>query len=219
MQIYLYCSYTNARRGFFLTRLEGDGLIKADLSSTADPGERLADRFLSYDIFRVLWMEYPEEGRTLFPSPIGGFLGLRGIKGHFSQRDGVINMVLLAGREELETLENTASFILSDLDSFTRRICACLSVGGPWGYQADGSGLSSLIEEAGHTSGTLPPGAQPRKEARSVRDLLRFAVCTSTWEQAAEQLGGGLIWHLQPRQALDREEFTRLYPLCRAFLE
>lgn len=179
----------------------------------------MADRFLSYDIFRVLWMEYPAEGRILFPSPIGGLLGLRGLKGHFSQRDGVVNMVLLAGREELETLENTAAFILSDLDVFSLRLCACLSVGGPWGYQADGAALASLIEEAGRTSGMLPSGAQPRKEARSVRDLLRFAVCTGTWEQAAEQLGGGLIWRLQPRQVLDKEEFARLYPLCRVFPE
>ena len=219
MELYLYCSDTNAQRGFFLTRLEGDGLVKADLSAAAAPGEQLADRFLSYDVFRALWMEYPAEDRALFPTPAGGLLGLRGLRGQFSQRDGVINLVLLAGEEELEKLENTAAFLMSDLNGFSKRLCACLSVGGPWGYQADGCALTRLLEEAGRASGTLPPGARPRQEARSKRDLLRLAVYTGAWERAAEQLGGGLLWRLPPRQALDREKFARLYPSCGAFLE
>lgn len=219
MEVYLYCSYTHAQKGFFLTRLEGTGLVKADLSAAVSPGERLADNFLSYDVFRALWMEYPAEERMLFPGSAGGLLGLRGLRGQFSQRSGVVNMVLLAGAGELERLEHTAAFLLSDLDSFSRRLCACLSVGGPWGYQADGEALKRLLEEAGRASGTLPPGARPRKEVRSKRDLLRLAVYTGTWERAAEQLGGGLLWRLPPRQALDREKFARLYPSCGAFLE
>ena len=121
--------------------------------------------------------------------------------------------------EELEKLENTAAFLMSDLNGFSKRLCACLSVGGPWGYQADGGALTRLLEEAGRASGTLPPGARPRQEARSKRDLLRLAVYTGAWERAAEQLGGGLLWRLPPRQALDREKFARLYPSCGAFLE
>lgn len=219
MEVYLYCSYTNAQRGFFLTRLEGDGLVRADLSAAVSPGEQLADRFLSYDVFRALWMEYPAEDRALFPAPAGSLLGLRGLRGRFSQRDGVINLVLLAGAEGLDRLENTAASLMSDLDGFSRQLCACLSVGGPWGYQADGGALTRLLEEAGRASGTLPPGARPRQEARSRRDLLRLAVYTGAWSQAAEQLGGGLLWRLPPRQALDREKFSSLYPSCRAFLE
>lgn len=219
MELYLYCSYANAKRGFFLTRLEENGLVSADLSAAASPGEQLADSFLSYDVFRALWMEYPAESRALFPSPAGGLLGLRGLRGQFSQRNGVVNLVLLADAEELEKLENMAAFLMSDLDSFSQRLCACLSIGGPWGYQADSEALTHLLEETGRASGTLPPGARPRQEIRSKRDLLRLAVYTGAWDRAAEQLGGGLLWRLPPRQALNQEEFARLYPHCRAFLE
>lgn len=219
MELYLYCSYTNAQRGFFLTRLKGNGLVSADLSAAVSPGEQLADSFLSHDVFRVLWMEYPAESRALFPSSAGALLGLRGLRGQFSQRNGVVNLVLLAGVEELEKLENTAAFLMSDLDSFSQRLCACLSIGGLWGYQADGEAVTRLLEEAGRVSGTLPPGARPRQEIRSKRDLLRLAVYTGTWNRAAEQLGGSLLWRLPPRQALSQEEFARLYPYCGAFLE
>lgn len=218
MELYLYCSYTNAQRGFVLTRLAEGGLEGADLSALSGPGERLADGFLSYDAFRVLWLEHAPRG-WLLPRAEGGILGLRGLRGRFSQRDGVVNLVLLAGGEELDALDNAASGILSDLDGFSRRLCACLSVGGRWGYQADAAALQGLLAGLRSTPGPLPPGARPRQAARSARDLLRLAVCTGPWERSAERLGGGLLWRARPRQALSREDFGRLYPSCGAFIE
>ncbi|MFR3035503.1 MAG: hypothetical protein ACLTMW_06200, partial [Blautia hydrogenotrophica] len=44
------------------------------------------------------------------------------------------------------------------------------------------------------------------------RDLFRFAVCTSTWEEAAGYFQPPWLWKKPPKGVIDRELFEKLFP-------
>lgn len=210
MKIYLYCSYTHSKRGFVLSQLIGNDLAAVSLSAAEDPGEILVNHFFTYDTFRVLWQEYPEEkSLPILPKTGGAMFGIRGLQGPLEDRTAIVNFAILADKEETESLDRIAAGILRNPEDFALGICRCLSIGGPCGYQADGEALKELLKviQENHTH---------RQEdakipiARSVRDMLKLAVYIGSWEQAAENLHPRWIWKICPKQALSQEAFAQL---------
>lgn len=215
MKLYLYCSYTHSRRGFVMTRLEGDALTACSLSDAEDPGEQMVYRFFSYDTFRVLWQGIPENTAIpVLPGVKYGFFGIRGLRGRISDRDGVVNIAILAERNELAQLDRIAEGILSDPQGFGFALSRCLSVGGLHSYQAEGNRIWELLETV--QTQKIPQRMEPVLAGRlsrcySIRDLLWLAVYVGAWEQAAEYLMPRWIWKLRPKQAISQEEFAGLW--------
>ncbi len=214
MEVYLYCSYANSRRGFVMTRLEERELAPAGLAEATGAGQQMVYRFFTYDVFRALWLEFPESGRLpLLPQADGGMFGIRGLRGEISQRTGVINFALLADRQELERLERMAAGILADPEGFALALCGCLSVGGTCGYQADGQKVWELLEQV--AAQPVPAALREYLDRQSQRvytsrDLLRLAVYTGQWEQAVECLHPKWLWSSRPKQALTQQEAAEL---------
>ena len=206
MKIFLYCSYTNSKRGFCLTCLEGDRLVSKLLYDSQDTGEQMVDRFFAYDNFRILWQEFPaNEQIPIVFRPAGGIFGVRGLKGKISDRDGVVNFALLAGAEETGQLQAAAEKILKDLSGFSASLFRCLTIGGSCGYQAEGDTLRTLFENLWEEGPS--PAEESRRVVRTSRDLLRFAVYIGDWEQASAHLVPGWLWKICPKQAVSEAEF------------
>lgn len=210
MKIYLYCSYTHSKRGFVLSQLIGNDLVAVNLSDAEDPGEVLVNHFFNYDMFRVLWLGYPEENSLpILPKAGGAMFGIRGLQGPLDDRTGSINFALLANKEDMESLNRIATGILENPEGFAMGICRCLSIGGPCGYKADGEALKELMKviQENHThqqeNSKIPI-------VRSVRDMLKLAVYIGSWERAAEYLHPNWIWKICPKHALSQEEFAQL---------
>ena len=212
MKLYLYCSYTHSKRGFVLTRLDGDELIPISLLGAKNVGERILDRFFSYDGFDILWQEYSEGSLPLFPSVVGGVFGIRSLKGKISDRDGVINVAFQAEKHETDKLGKLAIGILADPEGFAQTLCSCLSIGGICGYRADAQQICGLLETLPmeNLSEALQQMPIVRSKPHSVRDQLRFAVYAGTWEQVAEGMSLHWIWRSRPRQVISRETFIAL---------
>lgn len=220
MDIYFYCSYENSKRGFYLTRLEGDKLVPENLSGRKDRCGQLVDRFFTYDDFRILWREIPENNAIpLFPTAERGMFGIRGLQGMMSGRRATGNIALIAGANELKLLRNIAVGIISDTDSFAASLFNCLSVGGPCGYSADAKAIRTLTDTLGKTKpeernlpNRIKELIRQSEDGRpmSERDLLRFAVYVATWEQAAEHMTPQWLWKKRPVRALSIQEFEKL---------
>ena len=214
MKLYLYCSYTHSKRGFVLTQLVNDELEPVSLAGSEDPGEKLVNAFFSYDAFRILWTEYPEEkSLPVLPRTKGCLFGIRGLRGPLEDRTGIINFALLADPEEMEEMNRIASGIVANPESFVLAICSCLSIGGPSGYKADGSAIWEVlksIQQAPEPNMEEEPGSF-RSVAYSVRNMLKLAVYIGSWEQAAEYLHPQWIWKICPKQAISQEAFAQLY--------
>lgn len=211
MKIYLYCSYTHSKRGFVLSQLIENDLVSVSLSTTENPGEMLVNHFFTYDAFRVLWQEYPEENSfPILPKTGGTMFGIRGLRGPLEDRTGIINFALLADKDEQQALSRIAEGILESPENFALGICQCLSIGGPCGYTADGAAMKALLNalQEDHTQ-SLRETKIPI--VRSVRDMLKFAVYVGSWEQAAAHLRPRWIWKICPKQALSQEEFALWY--------
>lgn len=220
MDIYLYCSYENAKRGFYLTRLEDSGLVAGKLSGSEGKCEKLVDRFFMYDDFHILWQEVPRSDPfPFFSTADGGIFGVRGLRGEISGRKAVGNVALIAGKDELSLLENTAVRIISDIGSFAPALFKCLSVGGPCGYGADAEALRALFDKLGKKKPNdinLPDAMREilqrsgENKLTSDRRLLRFAVYVATWEQAVEHMKPRWLWKVCPTQAVSTEKFAEL---------
>lgn len=211
MKVYLYCSYTHSKRGFVLTRLQGDELAAVNLSCTQDVGEKIVYNFFTNDVFRVLWQEYPgEDSLPVLPKTEGGMFGICGLRGPIEDRNGSLNFALLAEREEVSVLNRIAAGILADPEGFALGLCRCLSIGGICGYRADAGMLRELLTVLHDQT---PEAEQDGKNqlAYSVRELLKYAVYVGSWEQASEYLRPRWIWKLRPKQALSQEEFAELH--------
>lgn len=214
MELYLYCSYTHSKRGFVLTKLSEDGLIPVSLCNAHDRGIQILEKFFSYDAFRILWQEFPDGGNVpIFPGTGGAIFGIRGLKGKFSDRDGVINFAFLARKEELKRLYELAGGILADPDGFALSLSSCLSVGGACGYQADVERVRELLacihaDKLPEAMAQILDGKNNR--VYSIREQLRFAVYIGTWEQAAQHMHPHWIWKSCPKQAMSQEAFAQL---------
>ena len=256
MELYLYCSYEHSQRGFFLTRLQGSQLVPADWMEGECPPD-LVKEFFSYERFRILWRDFSEEAESLlFPAPTHGMFGIRGLEGRISDRTGLVNLAIVASVGEREQLKALALRILGDFDGFVKRLFACLSIGGKWGYQLDAEaflqwqeewavqggypekGAAESVTDRGSTAGTSgaadrgsmagvewswliseedPAGEllrslqKPDGLAKTERDLLHFAVCTTGWEEAMASMGRKWVWKLRPKCVLDWEQFERQF--------
>ena len=241
MDVYFYCSYTKARLGFCLSKLEGNTLLPVNLSGSM--AERQVNDFLFFDRFRVLWQELTPEnaindlkqptgfrkfwqeqvlGHTPKEAPppelTGGVFGMRSLQGNISDRDGVINFILVAGQNELELLQLVALGILASPDKFTSALFSCMEIGGPCGYQLNARAFWELInsiywrpeQNVAHPLGNFIAPSVSEGEV-SMQNLLRFAVLVSSWEQAREHFPPGSIWQMCPPQAINEDQFLSLY--------
>ena len=220
MDIYLYCSYENSSRGFYLTRLEGNILVAENLADSEDRCGQLVDRFFTYDDFRILWQEIPKSNtHPFFPAAECGMFGIRGLQGYISERRAVGNLAIAAGADELPMLGNIAAGIITNTDAFGPAFFNCLSVGGPCGYSADAEALRTLIGDLGRNAPdekNIPYAMREllrrsdKSRLLSDRGLLRFAVYVATWEQAAERLKPRWLWKTRPARAFSITEFEEI---------
>lgn len=224
MEIYFYCSYEHSRRGFFLTRLEEDGLVPAE-DGDRQPPEMIRE-FFSYDRYSFLWRDLcpPVDKPWQRPQCTGGFCGLRSLRGTMADgRSGTVNLAFLAGPEEETLLRRTALTILADYSGFRSMIFSWLFVGEPCGYQLDvpafrdwlhrcgGASRLRRLVEADSPAARLLPGLQRTRPPRLERDALRLAACTCTWKEIYESMGSRPIWRRRPRCAITEEQFDAAF--------
>lgn len=228
MEIYFYCSYEHSRKGFFLTRLQGDTLVPADgISGTAAP-EQVRD-FFSYDRFRILWRDFcAEEGGILFPVPAMCFFGIRGLEGIMSDRRASVNLAVTAGWDEFFSVKHFVLSVLGDFDAFSLKLLQCLSVGGKCGYELNREAFERYggewfrkcagtdMQAAGRlcVPETDPAGAlllrlqKTDNVPKTERDLLHFAVCSMDWAAAVSGFEHKWLWKLPPKCVVNQEEFA-----------
>lgn len=188
-----------------MTCLEGDQLVSKPLHDSQDLGEQAADRFFSYDNFRILWQEFPTNPHLPIVTGVaGGIFGVRSLRGKIGERDGVVNFALLAEKEETAQLQAAAIKILKNLKGFSAALFAQLTIGGSCGYQTEGDGLRRLFEELL----VQPEKSEEEKLLRTPRDLLRFAVYIGDWESASDHLNPGWLWKKCPKQAVSETEYA-----------
>lgn len=224
MEIYFYCSYEHSRRGFFLTRLEEDGLVPAE-GEGRQPPEAVRE-FFSYDRYSFLWRDLcpPVEKPWQRPQCTGSFCGVRNLRGAMADgRNGTVNLAFLAGPEEEALLRRTALSILADYGGFQSMIFGWLSVGEPCGYRLDAPAFWDWLRRCGgagqlrRLAAEESPAArllsllQPAQPPRLERDTLRLAACTCTWNEIYEAMGGRLIWRRRPRRAITEEQFDAAF--------
>lgn len=223
MEIYFYCSYEHSKRGFFLTRLEEDGLVPAEDGGWHPP--EVVWKFFSYDRYRFLWRDLcpPVDKPWQRPQCAGSFCGLRDLRGAMADgRSGTANLAFLAGSEEETLLRRTALAILADYSGFQAMIFRWLSVGEPCGYRLDvpafrdwlrrcGSASRLRLVEADSPAARLLPGLQRTEPPRLERDTLRLAACTCTWKEIYESMGSRSIWRRKPRCAITEEQFDAAF--------
>lgn len=208
MKIYFYCSYTNSKYGFSLTRLEKNKLIPESLCNSADEKERLIDRFFSYDNFQVLWLELPRNlSFPFFTDTQGAFFGVRDLKGKIEGRDAVLNMVFLAEKGEENSLYRIAQGVLQQWPNFAEKIFGCMSLGGVRGYQIDSERFYQFLENFSDDKQQFN-----RKFFITGKELLHLAVYVDTWDSAAEQLKAKWFWKTCSKNIIHKSEFD-------AFLE
>lgn len=210
MEIYFYCNYTNSGPGFCLKRLEGSGAVPVVLSDEAGRGEKLADRFFSFDRFRVLWQEIAADGRGILnPEPEMSFFGIRGIHGDISDRRGVVNLAIVTNEEELSFQECLAMGILSDIGSFCRGIFPFITVDTEEGYRVDGEGFMSYLSSFAEKGVDCESPFYIGRGMSTVKDLLRFGVYTGSADEAVSDMGPFWLWFIKPRQLISEEEFRK----------
>jgi len=211
MEVYFYCNYANSKRGFLLTKLCADGLNTVSLFNSHDKGERIIDKFFSYDIFKVLWMDIQKDGFAYFnPGTVESFFGIRGLTGTISGRNGYLNIAFLAERDEAFALERLARGILSDIKAFSTRVFDVLSVGGKLGYELDAIGFEALLDYTANIVCNNFP-VDIKRNSESPCDLFKFGVYVGSWESASREFMPDIPWKSKPKQALDENTFRNLF--------
>lgn len=225
MEIYFYCSYEHSQRGFFLTRLEGEGLVPVEGEGLAPPPKAVRD-FFSYDRYTFLWRDLVDPGGKAWQRPActGGFCGMRELRGRMSDgRNGVVNMAFLAEPGERKALRRTILAVLGDYDGFRANLFRWLSVGGEWGYELDGGAFRAwlnrcavadrlrLTDAAGGGAAELLPLLQKSGSPLLERDTLRLAACTCSWEEIRPTLGDHVSWRIKPKGVLTEQAFAEAF--------
>lgn len=223
MKIYFYCSYEHSRRGFFLTRLEENGLVPAE------EGQQVPEiiwEFFSYDRYSFLWRDLcpPVKQPWQRPQCTGSFCGVRNLRGSMADgRNGTVNLAFLAEPEEEALLRRTALAILADYSGFRSMIFAWLSVGEPCGYRLDAPAFQDWLRRCGSAgqlrrlvaadapAARLLSSLQCMQPPRLERDTLRLAACTCAWREIYEAAGSRPIWRLRPQNAITQEQFDAAF--------
>ena len=224
METYFYCSFEHSQTGFFHTRLENDGLVPVENGHDGLP-EALG-RFFSYGQFLVLWrdLSLPVSKPWQQPQVTASLFGLRELKGSFADgRSGTVNLAFYAAPEEATLLRRVALSVLGSFDEFAQMLFSWLQVGGPCGYQLDGAAFRQWVQECGEHSRlrilapkddpaiALLPYLQRTQPPRIERELLRLAVCTSSWKEIAATLGDRANWLVKPRCAFTEDAFEKAF--------
>lgn len=211
MEIIFYCSYTNSEKGFRMTRLGRGKLEICSLIGSKDRGELLADRFFSFDRFRILWQEIMSSIPGEAPVYTGGMFGIRDLKGSISDRSGVMNFAIIAndGRE-LGALQRVATAILADIEKFRLTVFSMMSIGGEAGYSIDAAAFMNFLKYLESEAPKEPPFFYTVNK-NTVTDLLRFAVCRSPWNEAVQTLDTpALFKDKMPKQVISDVQYSQL---------
>lgn len=228
MEIYLYCTYAGSRNGYVLTKLHDGCLVRAEQTVPAMVGD-----FFSYDRFRVLWMEGRSIPRLAEKAETGTkilFFGARGLRGSMpGGRSVTSNIALLAEEGEEHRVRQAALAIIGDWNRFEKILSGMLSVGGDAGYELDSGAFFQWMQECPSAGAlqrrcgmfSLPAhvlsGAVKAERAgikgvpkiSAVRNPVKFAVCTCSWENARSILGGAVGAGEKPGCVIDSRRFTQ----------
>lgn len=222
MEIYLFGTYENSMRGYVLSRLNEDGL--REVAANEKSAEiRLVREFFFHDVFRMAWLDFclGQEAGGFRSQPDWSMTVIRGLQGRISGRKAAVNLAVCGGMKEVGQLKEVTLNFLGDYELHTAKLFGSLRLEGGT-CQADPKKLrESLIEKCGtedysrvreYKKGRLW-GRLTRTDLAPVtrRDLFRFAVCASTWEEAAGYFQPSWLWKRRPKGVLDREEFERLF--------
>ncbi len=222
MDIYFYCTYEHSASGFFPALLTETGLMPADGSQGVTLPQPVWE-FFSFDRFKILWREYPEDDSIrFFPAPAYGMFGIRRIEGNFGDRHGVVNIVVTADREELQELEDMAVAVINDFTGFSSMLLGCMSIGGSCGYSIDAAWFSDCMrrvcteidykEMSAYKGGKMLLNILKRDNGiLTQRDLLRFAVSSEPWKNIRQYMGNALIWKKRPKNVITLEEFEKKF--------
>lgn len=220
MKIFFYCSYEHSLKGFFMTQLEGASLVPAkDI-----PNE--VYEFFSYDRYQVLWRDQPsKEGWSRkHRGTEGSFFGIRNISGKNPENRGfVINLCVLASKEEESCLRRMALSVLGDLSGFERLLLSWMKVGGACSYELNAEAFYKWLDARTRCSQFVPLGMdraafkkllpslvradEPKKE----KDLLRLAVYTSSPDDIVGLMGDSRVWRSRLPNVIGTSEFTALF--------
>ena len=195
METYFYCSFEHSQTGFFHTRLENDGLVPVENGHDGLP-EALG-RFFSYGQFLVLWrdLSLPVSKPWQQPQVTASLFGLRELKGSFADgRSGTVNLAFYAAPEEATLLRRVALSVLGSFDEFAQMLFS-------W----------RILAPKDDPAIALLPYLQRTQPPRIERELLRLAVCTSSWKEIAATLGDRANWLVKPRCALTEDAFEKAF--------
>lgn len=228
MEIYLYCTYAGSRNGYVLTKLHDGCLARAEQTVPAMVGD-----FFSYDRFRVLWMEGRNIPRLAEKAETGTktlFFGARGLRGSMpGGRSVTSNIALLAEEGEEHCVRQAALAVIGDWNRFEKILSEMLSVGGDAGYELDSGAFFQWMQDCPSAGAlqrrcgmfSLPAhvlsGAVKAERAEikgvpktsSIRNPVKFAVCTCSWEDARSILGDAAGEGEKSGCVIDSRRFTR----------
>lgn len=228
MEIYLYCTYAGSRNGYVLTKLHDGCLVRAEQIVPAIVGD-----FFSYDRFRVLWMEGRNIPRLAEKTETGTktlFFGARGLRGSMpGGRSVTSNIALLAEEGEEHCVRQAALAVIGDWNRFEKILSGMLSVGGDAGYELDSGAFFQWMQDCPSAGAlqrrcgmfSLPAhvlsGAVKAERAgikgvpkiSAVRNPVKFAVCTCSWENARSILGDAVGAGEKPGCVIDSRRFTQ----------
>lgn len=224
MDIYFYCTYENSGRGYYPTYFDGTGLREADGNSGIDMPQTVKD-FFFYDRFKLLWRYYVNSC-SLFSENGYEFFGIRNVKGNIgktgTERTATVNAVFLAGKKESDLLRRIALYAIGNYPSFALDITSMLTVDRDKGYDIDGAAFISwitrkknILNEAytQHDEATQLLNVLMDKKQISFMHigLLKFAVCTESWENIQPSMGKGFSVNKKPREAISYGEYERIF--------
>lgn len=224
MEIYIYGTYQRSAMGFTPMKYEAGRLAAIPPGGSAQlPPE--VDAFFSYDCFRVLWQEIisgGSHGKLLFPNPDHALLGIRNLHGQVSGREAYINVVFWTDISEEGLLRKLLLWMLDDYREFMSGLIECLYLEEE-GYQMRGETYDAWLQRAGKRRESIS-GEEMSEEQRRVRrlvhrqrrpvterDLLRFALCTSTWQEVQNFRYQEAIWKIPPRSVFEGQYFAPIF--------
>ena len=223
MEIYLFGTYENSMRGYVLNRLEEEGL-RETAANEKSAEICLVREFFFHDVFRVVWMDFclEQKAKGFRPQPDWSMAVIRGLQGRISGRKAAMNLAVCGQMKEVGQLGEVTLNFLGDREFYTGKLFGSLRIDGGV-FQAEPEKLrESLTEKSGTEDCSR---VQEYKGGRlwkrltctdlapiTRRDLFRFAVCTSTWEEAAGYFQPPWLWKKPPKGVIDRELFEKLFP-------
>lgn len=222
MDVYVYATFQHSQRGYVLMRLTGEGLRPVDAKEHTDTLS-LARDFFFQDTFHMVWRDFCLSGRRsgLRLLPDLSMAGIRGMEGWISERQAVLSFAAAGEMEELGRLRRILMNFLGDYQFHTRKLFAALSVGEDGYLNADRElFLGSIMDKSGeedyerikaYRRGRLWERlTHLESSALTERELFRFAVCSTVWDEASAHFSPGWFWKKAPDGVISRKVYEEL---------